>query len=127
MRTWPSPMLRSLQKASRERIPQGEERVYWRRNKSPRLSRKREKDSCPSSEEETDEREQAPAVEPEVKDPSFTHLPKSPFMLDEFMHNYANGDTHFCGAHICGSTLIRMTGPCGMLSTTSFKSLPRPS
>ncbi|KAK7812895.1 hypothetical protein U0070_001003 [Myodes glareolus] len=40
-----------------------------------------------------DEREKAPAAEPEVKDPSFTHLPKSPFVLDEFTHNYANGDT----------------------------------
>lgn len=58
---------------------------------TPRLSRKREKDSCPSSEEEMDGREQAPAAEPEVKDPSFTHLPKSPFVLDEFMCNYANG------------------------------------
>lgn len=100
MRRWPSPMLGSLQTASLKRIPQGEERVFRRKNKSPRLSRKREKDSCPSSEEEMDEHEQALAVEPEVKDPSFTHLPKSPFVLDEFTSNYANGDTPFCGASI---------------------------
>ncbi|XP_053134860.1 elongation factor 1-gamma [Hemicordylus capensis] len=46
----------------------------------------------PEPEEELDECEQALAAEPKSKDP-FAHLPKSPFVLDEFKRKYSNEDT----------------------------------
>ncbi|XP_066843430.1 LOW QUALITY PROTEIN: elongation factor 1-gamma-like [Anser cygnoides] len=44
------------------------------------------------SPEELDECEQALAAEPKAKDP-FAHLPKSPFVIDEFKRKYSNEDT----------------------------------
>ncbi|XP_066426779.1 elongation factor 1-gamma isoform X1 [Molothrus aeneus] len=58
-----------------------------RKEKPPRKEEKR-----PQPEEELDECEQVLAAEPKAKDP-FAHLPKSPFVLDEFKRKYSNEDT----------------------------------
>ncbi|NWS14593.1 EF1G factor, partial [Pachyramphus minor] len=58
-----------------------------KKEKTPRKEEKR-----PEAEEELDECEQVLAAEPKAKDP-FAHLPKSPFVLDEFKRKYSNEDT----------------------------------
>uniref|UniRef100_A0A8C3MTL6 Uncharacterized protein n=1 Tax=Geospiza parvula TaxID=87175 RepID=A0A8C3MTL6_GEOPR len=58
-----------------------------KKEKPPRKEEKR-----PQPEEELDECEQVLAAEPKAKDP-FAHLPKSPFVLDEFKRKYSNEDT----------------------------------
>uniref|UniRef100_A0A8C2SS11 Eukaryotic translation elongation factor 1 gamma n=1 Tax=Coturnix japonica TaxID=93934 RepID=A0A8C2SS11_COTJA len=58
-------------------------------------SKEKEKDKGKDKgdpEEELDECEQALRNEPRPKDP-FSHLPKSPFILDEFKRKYSNEDT----------------------------------
>ncbi|XP_060613855.2 elongation factor 1-gamma [Anolis sagrei] len=55
-----------------------------------KAEKKEEKKAEP--EEELDECEQALAAEPKSKDP-FAHLPKSPFVMDEFKRKYSNEDT----------------------------------
>ncbi|NWR95942.1 EF1G factor, partial [Furnarius figulus] len=58
-----------------------------KKEKPPKKEEKR-----PEAEEELDECEQVLAAEPKAKDP-FAHLPKSPFILDEFKRKYSNEDT----------------------------------
>ncbi|KAM6976660.1 elongation factor 1-gamma [Aplochiton taeniatus] len=54
---------------------------------------KKERKPAPAAEEEEmDECEAALAAEPKAKDP-FAHLPKSPFVFDEFKRKYSNEDT----------------------------------
>uniref|UniRef100_A0A8C9L252 Eukaryotic translation elongation factor 1 gamma n=1 Tax=Serinus canaria TaxID=9135 RepID=A0A8C9L252_SERCA len=67
-----------------ERSPPRKEKE---KEKPPRREEKR-----PQPEEELDECEQVLAAEPKAKDP-FAHLPKSPFVLDEFKRKYSNEDT----------------------------------
>ncbi|RLV82911.1 hypothetical protein DV515_00016516 [Chloebia gouldiae] len=55
--------------------------------KPPRREERR-----PEPEQDLDECEQVLAAEPKAKDP-FAHLPKSPFILDEFKRKYSNEDT----------------------------------
>ncbi|KAM9599653.1 LOW QUALITY PROTEIN: elongation factor 1-gamma [Morphnus guianensis] len=62
-----------------------------RKEKPPKEEKKKEEKKA-APEEELDECEQALAAEPKVKDP-FAHLPKSPFVLDEFKRKYSNEDT----------------------------------
>ncbi|XP_062469364.1 elongation factor 1-gamma [Pezoporus occidentalis] len=66
-----------------------------RKEKPPREEKRKEEkkeEKKPEPEEELDECEQALAAEPKAKDP-FAHLPKSPFVLDEFKRKYSNEDT----------------------------------
>uniref|UniRef100_A0A674GQ05 Eukaryotic translation elongation factor 1 gamma n=1 Tax=Taeniopygia guttata TaxID=59729 RepID=A0A674GQ05_TAEGU len=55
--------------------------------KPPKREEKR-----PEPEQDLDECEQVLAAEPKAKDP-FAHLPRSPFVLDEFKRKYSNEDT----------------------------------
>ncbi|MBN3313937.1 EF1G factor, partial [Atractosteus spatula] len=50
------------------------------------------KPPAPPAEEEMDECDAVLASEPKTKDP-FAHLPRSPFVLDEFKRKYSNEDT----------------------------------
>ncbi|ETE60028.1 Elongation factor 1-gamma [Ophiophagus hannah] len=65
-----------------------------KKEKTPKEEKKAEKkeEKKPEPEEELDECEQALAAEPKSKDP-FAHLPKSPFIMDEFKRKYSNEDT----------------------------------
>ncbi|NXI86137.1 EF1G factor, partial [Rhipidura dahli] len=58
-----------------------------KKEKPPKKEEKR-----PEPDEDLDECEQVLAAEPKAKDP-FAHLPKSPFVLDEFKRKYSNEDT----------------------------------
>ncbi|NXA57189.1 EF1G factor, partial [Nothocercus julius] len=65
-----------------------------KKEKPPKEEKKQEKkeEKKPAPEEELDECDQALAAEPKSKDP-FAHLPKSPFVMDEFKRKYSNEDT----------------------------------
>ncbi|XP_043538554.1 elongation factor 1-gamma [Chiloscyllium plagiosum] len=54
--------------------------------------KRKEKKEEPAPEEEQDACDEALASQPKTKDP-FAHLPKSPFILDEFKRKYSNEDT----------------------------------
>ncbi|XP_012696727.2 elongation factor 1-gamma [Clupea harengus] len=54
--------------------------------------KKEEKKAAAPAAEEMDECEVALAAEPKTKDP-YAHLPKSPFVMDEFKRKYSNEDT----------------------------------
>uniref|UniRef100_A0A8D2P1R4 Eukaryotic translation elongation factor 1 gamma n=1 Tax=Zosterops lateralis melanops TaxID=1220523 RepID=A0A8D2P1R4_ZOSLA len=58
----------------------------------PRKEKPRKEEKRPEPDEDLDECEQVLAAEPKAKDP-FAHLPKSPFVLDEFKRKYSNEDT----------------------------------
>ncbi|XP_060711454.1 elongation factor 1-gamma [Hemiscyllium ocellatum] len=61
--------------------------------KEPKPHEKKEKKKEePAPEEEQDACDEALASQPKAKDP-FAHLPKSPFILDEFKRKYSNEDT----------------------------------
>ncbi|CAH2325086.1 elongation factor 1-gamma [Pelobates cultripes] len=61
--------------------------------KEPKKEKEEKKQPpAPAPEEEMDEADQALAAEPKSKDP-YAHLPKSPFVMDEFKRKYSNEDT----------------------------------
>lgn len=68
--------------------------------------------------------EQALAAEPKAKD-HFTHLPKRTFLLDEFKHNYAHGNTLSVVQPYFGEHFDKDVCSLCMLSITSLKSPPR--
>ncbi|XP_045153137.1 elongation factor 1-gamma [Echinops telfairi] len=74
----------------KEKAPREEKQKAQAERKEEKKEEK--KAAAPAPEEEMDECEQALAAEPKAKDP-FAHLPKSPFVLDEFKRKYSNEDT----------------------------------
>ncbi|NWZ88622.1 EF1G factor, partial [Poecile atricapillus] len=73
--------------ARKEKEPPKKEKEPPKKEKPPKREEKR-----PEPDEDLDECEQVLAAEPKAKDP-FAHLPKSPFILDEFKRKYSNEDT----------------------------------
>ncbi|NXO80666.1 EF1G factor, partial [Sitta europaea] len=73
--------------ARKEKEPPKKEKEPPKKEKPPKKEEKR-----PEPDEDLDECEQVLAAEPKAKDP-FAHLPKSPFVLDEFKRKYSNEDT----------------------------------
>ncbi|PWS23265.1 hypothetical protein DKP78_13990, partial [Enterococcus faecium] len=69
----------------------GKEGKQQEKKEKKEEKKKEEKKPAPAA-EEMDECEAALAAEPKTKDP-FAHLPKSPFVLDEFKRKYSNEDT----------------------------------
>ncbi|XP_062368055.1 elongation factor 1-gamma [Cinclus cinclus] len=77
----------SQARKEKEKEPPRKEKEPPKKEKPPKKEEKR-----PEPEEDLDECEQVLAAEPKAKDP-FAHLPKSPFVLDEFKRKYSNEDT----------------------------------
>ncbi|NXB67603.1 EF1G factor, partial [Struthidea cinerea] len=73
--------------ARKEKETPKKEKEPPKKEKPPKKEEKR-----PEPDEDLDECEQVLAAEPKAKDP-FAHLPKSPFILDEFKRKYSNEDT----------------------------------
>ncbi|NXH40566.1 EF1G factor, partial [Dicaeum eximium] len=73
--------------ARKEKEPPRKKEEPPRKEKPPKKEEK-----PPQAEPELDECEQVLAAEPKAKDP-FAHLPRSPFILDEFKRKYSNEDT----------------------------------